>query len=399
MSSVASAAGLIHLGMDTSKNTIVVATLLPGEDGPVTDRIANEEAAIRRLIGRFADRSVLRAWYEAGPGGYELWRLLASMGVACQVVAPSLIPKGSSDKVKTDKRDSRRLARLGRAGELTPVRVPSAAEEAVRDLARARDAMLADRRRAQQRLGAVLMRHGCIWCHGSYWTAAHRAWIAAQRFGEPALAAAIAHYRAALDTREAELAAIEAELGPWAHREPLAGPVARLGCYRGIAELGALTLVSEITDWRRFPAARAFMSCTGLVPAEYSSGERTRRGHITKAGSEPVRTTLIEAAWAYQHAPAIGATLRRRQAGADPGTLARSRKAQRRLHARYRHLTSASRGGHRGRPRARRLRLGRDDLLSTNPDDIPDRWRTGDARRGRNDPRQICDRIRDFRPE
>ena len=102
MSSVASAAGLIHLGMDTSKNTIVVATLWPGEESPVTDRIANEEAAIRRLAGRFGDRSVLRCWYEAGPGGYELYRLLASMGVACQVVAPSLIPKGGSDKVKTD---------------------------------------------------------------------------------------------------------------------------------------------------------------------------------------------------------------------------------------------------------------------------------------------------------
>jgi transposase len=113
------------------------------------------------------------------------------MGVACQVVAPSLIPKGGSDKVKTDKRDSRRLARLGRAGELTPVRVPSPGEEAVRDLARARDAVLADRRRAQQRLTAALMRHGRIWRGGSYWTAAHRAWIAAQRFGEPALAPAI----------------------------------------------------------------------------------------------------------------------------------------------------------------------------------------------------------------
>ncbi len=104
MSSVASLAGLIHLGMDTSKNTIVVATLMPGEESPVTDRIYNDEAAIRRLVGRFGDRSVLRCWYEAGPGGYELYRLLASMGVACQVVAPSLIPKGGSDKVKTDKR-------------------------------------------------------------------------------------------------------------------------------------------------------------------------------------------------------------------------------------------------------------------------------------------------------
>src|SRR5690242_563096 len=268
MSSVASQAGLIHLGMDTSKNTIMVATLLPGEESPVTDRVANEEAAIRRLAGRFADRSVLRCWYEAGPGGYELYRLLASMGVACQVVAPSLIPKGGSDKVKTDRRDARRLARLGRAGELTPVRVPSAAEEAVRDLVRARDAMVADRKRAQQRLTAVLMRHGRIWRGASYWTRAHREWIAGQRYGEPALAAAISCYRATLAVREAELAAIEAELIPWAQREPLAGPVARLGCYRGIAELGALTLAAEVVDWRRFPAARAFMSYTGLVPAE-----------------------------------------------------------------------------------------------------------------------------------
>jgi transposase len=341
MSSVASPEGLIHLGMDTSKNTIVVATLLPGEESPVTDRVFNEEEAIRRLIGRFEDRSVLRCWYEAGPGGYDLYRLLTSVGVACQVVAPSLIPRGGSDKVKTDKRDSRRLARLGRAGELTPVRVPSPAEEAVRDLARARAVVLDDRKRARQRLIAVLMRHGRIWRGGSYWTAAHRAWITAQRFGEPALALAVGHYRAALEVREAELAAIEAELAPWAAREPLAGPVARLGCYRGIAELGGLTLAAEVVDWRRFPAARAFMSYTGLVPAEYSSGERTRRGHITKAGSEPVRTALTEAACAYRHVPAIGAGLRRRQAGAAPETLARSWKAQRRLHARYAHLVHA----------------------------------------------------------
>jgi transposase len=325
--------------MDTSKKTIMIATLLPGEQVPVTERIANEEAAVRRFIARLGDPSRLRACYEAGPGGYELYWLLDSMGVACDVVAPSLIPKGGSDKVKTDRRDSCRQARLHRAGELTPVRVPTRAEEAVRDLVRVRAALLADRKRAQQRLHAVLMRHGCIWTAGSYWTAAHRAWIAAQRFSEPALAAAVAHYRGALDTREAELAAIEAALAPWAAREPLAGPVARLGCYRGIAELSALTLAAEIVDWRRFPHARAFMSYTGLVPSEYSSGERTRRGRITKAGSEPARTALIESAWAYQHAPAIGATLRRRQHGAAPGTLARSWKAQRRLHARYRHLT------------------------------------------------------------
>jgi transposase len=344
MSSLTSPAGAIHLGMDTSKNTIVVAVLMPGEEVPVIDRLWNEEGSVRHLVGRFADRGALRACYEAGPCGFELHRLLASMGVACDVVAPSLIPRRAGDRVKTDKRDAGRLARLHRAGELTAIRVPTEAEEAVRDLVRARAALLADRKRAQQRLTAMLLRHGRVWRSGSCWTQAHEQWIAAQRFTEPALASALAHYRAALDTRQAELDAVEAELAPWAGREPLAPAVARLGCYRGIAELTGLTLAAEIGDWRRFPSARAFMSFTGLVPAEYSSGERTRRGSITKAGSEPARTALIEAAWSYRFRPAIGATLRRRQHGADPATLARSWQAQRRLHARYKAMTA------RGKP-------------------------------------------------
>lgn len=344
MPSVTPAVGLIHLGMDTSKNTIVAGILLPGEEIPVTERIFNDEEAVRRLIARFPDRALLRSCYEAGPGGYELHRLLTSMGVACEVVAPSLIPKGGSDRVKTGKRDAVRLARLHRAGELTPIRVLTPGEEAVRDLCRVRAAILSDRRRSQLRLTAMLMRHGRIWRDGAYWTHAHRAWVAAQRFTEPALATAFAHYRAALDTRETELAAIESGLAPWARRDPLAAAVARLGSYRGIGELTGLTLAAEVVDWRRFPAARAFMGFTGLVPAEYSSGERTRRGHITKAGPEPVRTALIEAAWAYRHKPAIGGTLRARQQHAAPDTIARSWKAQRRLHGTYRRLTT------RGKP-------------------------------------------------
>jgi transposase len=142
-------AGAVHLGMDTSKDAIVVAVLEPGEELAAVDRIVNREGAVRRLVGRFTEPGRLRACYEAGPGGYDLYRLLASMGVACEVVAPSLIPKRGSDRVKTDRRDAVRLARLHRAGELTPVRVPTPAEEAVRDLARVRAAVLADRKRAQ----------------------------------------------------------------------------------------------------------------------------------------------------------------------------------------------------------------------------------------------------------
>jgi transposase len=329
--------------MDTSKNTIVVGVLMPGHEVPVLDRIANEEGAVRHLVARLGDPAALRACYEAGPCGFELHRLLTSMGVACDVVAPSLIPRRPGDRVKTDKRDASRLARLHRAGELTAIRVPSAAEEAVRDLVRVRAALLADRKRAQQRVTAMLLRHGRVW-HGSYWTQAHEQWIAAQRFGEPAQAAVLAHYRAALDTRWTEVRAIESAMMPWAAREPLAPAVARLGCYRGIAELLGLTLTAEVADWRRFASARAFMGFTGLVPAEYSSGERTRRGSITKAGSEPVRTALVEAAWSYRFRPSIGVVLRRRQQDASPETLARSWKAQRRLHAKYKTMTA------RGKP-------------------------------------------------
>ncbi len=332
-------AELIHLGMDVSMNTIVVGVLRPGEEMPVVDRVFHDEESIRRLIGRFPDRRVLSVCDEAGPGGCELYRLLTSMGVACEVIAPSLIPKGASDRVKTDKRDAIRLARLHRAGELTAIRVPTPAEEAVRDLVRARADVLDDRKRMQQRLNAVLLRHGRIWRGGSKWTRAHRAWIGRQGFDEPALKGVVATYRGGLAAREAELAAVEAELAAWAAAPPLAATVTRLGAYRGIAQVTAMTLATEVVDWRRFATARAFMGFSGLIPSEYSSGDRSRRGTITKAGPVGVRTALVEAAWAYHHRPGIGVTRSRRQTGASAEALARSWTAQQRLCAKYKKMT------------------------------------------------------------
>ncbi len=193
--------------------------------------------------------------------------------------------------------------------------------------------------KGQVKADATVLTPHRVW-RNTYWTGPHRAWVAAQSFGEPALVTALAHYRATLDSRETELACIESELAPWARRDPLDHAVARLCCYRGIAGLTALTLAAEVAGWRRFPAARAFMGYTGLVPCEYSGGERTWRGHITKAGSGPVRTALTEAAWACRFAPAVGVTLRRRQEGAAPETIARSWKAQRRLHGKYRRMVT-----------------------------------------------------------
>jgi transposase len=333
MASLPFGPGTVYVGMDTSMREIVCGVLRPGTDVPAVERIPSDEESVRRLIGKLGDRRLLSVCYEAGPSGYELHRLVTSMGVACQVIAPSLVPKGASERVKTDRRDAVRLTLALRAGTLTSVRVPSPSEEAVRDLARARGDLLDDRRRVQQRLNAFLLRHGRVWRDGAKWTLAHRAWVDQQRFGEPAMQEALDAYRGALEAREAELRAAEAVLSSWAGREPLAPAVARLGAYRGIAELTALTLAAEVVDWHRFPSARAFMGFTELVPSEYSSGARTRRGSITKAGPEGVRTALVESAQAYRYRPAVGARLRARQAGASAGTLARSWKAQHRLHA------------------------------------------------------------------
>jgi transposase len=330
----------IHLGMDVAMDSIAVGILPWGQDRPVVDRIVHDEPSVRRLVARLGNPGRLRACYEAGPAGYGLHRLLASMGVDCQVVAPALIPRRAGDRVKTGKRDAARLARLLRAGELTPIRVPSAAEEAVRDLCRARADLVDDRRRARQRLKAFLLRHGRVYRDGSSWTRAHQRWLAAQSVGHPALDVTYAQCRAVLAARDAGLAAAEAELMPWCAREPLAGAVCQLASYRGIADLSALTLGTEVVDWRRFATAQGFLGFTGLVPAGYSSGEATRRGHITKAGNRAVRTVLAEAAHAYRHHPAIGTTLARRQTRAGPDTPARSWAAQQRLCGRYRRMSA-----------------------------------------------------------
>jgi transposase len=336
--SVSRLSGPIHLGLDVSKDKIAVGILRWDEQIPDVELIINEEAFVRRLIDRFLDRGRLRVCYEAGPTGFGLYRLLRSMGVACDVVAPALIPRAPADRVKTDKRDCRRLARLHRAGELVAIRVPTEAEEAVRDLCRARADLVDDRTRTRHRLSKFLLRHDRVW-RDTAWTGKHEQWLAGQRFDEAALRSTYGHYRAVLAARDAELAAIEADLSYWYTHGPFAEAVTRLAAYRGIARLGALTIASEVGDWRRFPAARTFMGFTGLVPSEYSSGASVHRGRVTKAGNAHLRTQLIESAWAYQHRPSIGAVLRRRQDGVDPATAARSWTAQQRLCARFRRLS------------------------------------------------------------
>jgi transposase len=303
-----------------------------------------------------------------GPTGYELARLLQRMHVRCEVIAPSLIPRPPATRPETDRWDCRRLARLHRAGELVAIRIPTIQEEAVRDLCRARADMVEDRTRARHRLSKFLLRHGRPRRGGNAWTLTHERWLLAQRFEQSALAATYAHYRAVLDGRDAALEAIEADLAGWYDRAPFAEAVHRLAAYRGITQLGALTLASEVGDWRRFPRAAAFMGFCGLVPSEYSSGGSTRRGHITKTGNAHLRAQLVESAWVYQHRPAVGVELRGRQQGLDPQVVARAWAAQLRgvrvLPAAGRPQGLQERGRHRDRPGARRVPVGRDGGLT-----------------------------------
>lgn len=326
------------LAMDVHKCSISTAVLAPGATSPVVDRVGTDDESVRRLIARFEDLRRVWACYEAGPTGYELARALRAAGMHCEVIAPSLIPTRQGDRVKTDKRDAQRLALLFRAGQLTTVTVPGAAEEAVRDLCRARADMVIDRTRARHRLGKFLLRHARVFRDGENWTMKHEAWIRAQRFDERALNETLAHYRATLASRDAAVEAIEADLVPWCDRAPFADGVHRMAAYRGVTELGALTLATEVFDWRRFPTAGLFMGFTGLTPSEYSSGERTSRGSITHAGNTHLRTQLVEAAWAYKSKPSVGVTMKKRQEGLDPVVIARAWTAQLRLCGKFRRL-------------------------------------------------------------
>lgn len=331
--------GLVHLGMDVSKDSISVGILRPEDEIPVVEKVFHDEESVRRLVNRLGGPRGLIACYEAGPTGYELHRLLRSLGVRCDVVAPSLIPKTPGDRVKTDKRDARRLARLHRAGELVAIRVPSVAEEAIRDGCRARADMVDDLNRARRRLGAFLLRHGRVYRDGkSAWTYRHEQWLRSLRFEERTLQVTFDHYLAVVTSRGVELDAMEAELVGWVDHPLFADQVVRMGAYRGIAKLGALTIASEVCDWRRFPNAGSFMSFVGLTVSEHSTGASVRRGRLTKSGNSQVRTQLIESAWAYQHRPAVGLELRRRQQGLPAETIARSWAAQQRLCGRFRHL-------------------------------------------------------------
>jgi transposase len=323
----------LWVALDVHKFSIVAAVLPPEGGRPEVQRIETTERAIRRFITKLGGPEGLAVSYEAGPGGFALWRLLTEMGVACDVIAPALIPIRAGDRVKTDRRDAKKLVSLQRAGLLRYVMPPTAELEGLRDLLRCRDDLRRAQTAARNRVLKQLLRHGRIYRDGkTAWTKQHRRWVSAQRLDDPLAHRALEQMLIHLDGIERQMVIFDAELEHIASSERWGPQVQILTRFRGIATLTALGLIAEIGDFARFSHPRELASWLGITPSEYSSGDQQHRGHITLAGNHHARRLLIEAAWHYRHAPRLPA------AGPPPDE--RAWQAQVRLYHRHHHLTA-----------------------------------------------------------
>jgi transposase len=331
---------ITYVGLDVHKDTIAVALADAGLRGEVRQhgKILNTPAALKALAVKLIRKGRdLQFCYEAGPCGYGIQRQLTGMGHDCAVVAPSLIPRKPGVRIKTDRRDATNLAKLHRAGELTPVWVPDQAHEAIRDLVRARQAAVRTLRQARQQLSGFLLRQGYHY-HRPAWTQLHRRWLASLKFEQAVhhivLEDSIAAVEAATARRDRLEAHIEAALPEWS----LASVVQALQALRGVGLVAAATLVAELGDITRFTNPRQLMAYLGLVPSEHSSGRTRRQGGITKAGNGAARRMLIEAAWSYRFPARIAREQLLRQERLAKPIRDIAWKAQERLCRRYRKL-------------------------------------------------------------
>ena len=333
---------LRFIGLDVHAETITIAVAEPDGDVRSLGVIPNRLDAIKQAVKKWGPPEHLRVCYEAGPTGYVVYWQLTALHVACVVVAPTLVPVKPGDRVKTDRRDALKLARSYRAGDLTPVWVPDAAHEALRDVVRAREAAKKDQLRARHRLSKFLLRQGrrpptAI----KAWTQAHLAWVkSAVHFEQPAQEATLLDYLHEVEHVAERLERLERAIDQAVTTAPapMRAVIGALQALRGIAQVSAVTIVAEVGELARFARPRQLMGYSGAVASEHSSGARIRRAGITKTGNAHLRRIIIEAAWAYRHRPAVGATLRKRQATLNAEVIAIAWKAQHRLHARYQRL-------------------------------------------------------------
>lgn len=334
---------VLYVGLDVHKNTTDVAIATARNNGKVRSygKIDSTLDAMNKLIKKLhvGDKE-LRFVYEAGPCGYQIYRHLISKKICCAVVAPSLIPKRSGDRIKTDRRDAINLARLYRAGELTSIYVPTAEDEAMRDLIRCRDDIRRLERKARQRLLAFLLRHGHKYSGKKHWTKGFYNWLATIRFSHTAQHITLEEYIDTTNECGERIKRITQQIQTHVEQWSRAPLVKAYQALRGVSLIVATTVVAEIGDMGRFQNPKQLMAFLGLIPSEHSSGKNIRRGGITKTGNSHVRSVLVQAAWTYKLPARKSKYILKRQEGLPKAVCDISWKAQTRLCARYRRLVA-----------------------------------------------------------
>jgi len=330
--------GTTFIGMDVHKKSITYTILSPDNLHGETKEFSNNETSLKRFIKRIKKQSPgdILCCYEAGPCGYHLQRRLNTAGLKCIVVAPSLVPVKAGECIKTDRRDSKKLAKYLRSGDLTEVHPPTQAEEAVRDLCRARDDARADLMRCRHRMTKMLLRKGIRFTEGKkHWTKTYMSWLKTLTFDDANEQTVFDSYLLAIEQIEERKKWLERQVEEASQNDAYRERVGWLRCLRGIDTITAMTILSELHDFRRFQSPRELMSYLGIVPSEYSSSERKQRGSITKAGNSHVRRILTEAAWNYRTRPRVPYHLRKRREGQPADVITIADKAQQRLYHKY----------------------------------------------------------------
>ena len=329
------------IGMDVHKKTIEIAIAEEGRESEIRSygKIDNTITALDKVLRKLVSKgNCLHFVYEAGPCGYQIYRHLTDQGFDCMVAATSRIPKQSGERIKNDRRDARKLARLHRAGDLTPVYVPNEQDEAIRDLVRAREDAKGDEKKSKQRIQALLLRHGYKYTGRSSWSLAHIRWLSDIKMPHHSQQIVLQEYIDTMNQCKARVQRLTEQIRQLILQWRLFPVVKALQALRGVSLIVAATTVAEVGDLTRFKNPTELMGYLGLVPSEHSTGEKIRRGSITKTGNKHARRVLVEAAWAYRLRARVSRALLKRQEDLPQSVRDISWKAQLRLCARYRRL-------------------------------------------------------------